>query len=1133
MNTRIKYAAILFVLAIASCTVLHAQATAVGTGIATGAGQWGIIPPPPPQYPLTVLAVTGVGTVTAVPNGVGGVAISCPPACVATYVSGTVVTLTETPGSGQTFSTWGGACAGSATTCVVTMTAAMNVTAAFTGGATGTFFATLPRVFVNSGSTTHDGICSPPAGVYNKTITLSTLTVAGLQAAMNAWGTDPDEWELLKIPHGTLLNSATFNSDNALVSVPIKVGATKCLVIDSDTPIAPGTMVCSHGLPLPGQGTQNPGCTNDISKLWTLRMDDNSVGHAGWAGIFAGIGANHFIVRSGEITVLPGSSQSRPGRAGRRGIQFDGDQTGRPISLAAEAMYVHGWDPGDPGQPSGACGLNPGDPSAWKMSGTVALTNGSPAMTYASGNSFGPTFPGATIVFTGAASYTVSSSFDPGVSDTAANLTTNFAQASGTYAYTLTNPPSQYAHGCGDDMSSGIVFNCDNCWAQWNYIEKIHLWGAESHAMSFGFSSGPNKINQNWIQDGAIGLFSGGGPVDTNGGPVNDVEIIGNYLGSNLGWRFLTGSGGHSPHPNFGCGPLTNTNHHNCPMQWAMKNRFEFKLAVRAVVVGNIFDVNWADGQPGNLTLQNVRVCSGGQTCGIFDPVTGLPLTAVRDILYEYNWYRNSPEGPEISTRAGSPGNGGGVGYPSINFDYWHNVFSNIGDANQFGSPGLDLITWGTGGNTFRCAASRTSNKAHMSCKVGTVSTADSHVGAPSNVTRTGGNLVTVSLGGQRYDPQVTGTVVVSGSSDTSYNTAGTPITGVTKAGVATLCTTFNNTAPQPCIKSNGTFGDAFTYTSAGTNGTLCSSVATCATTGIVVTFPSMAYSITDMAVGDNVYVPLCASGSSANSCHGLVANHDCLTVGGAADDSYVAGETSAVLAVSPTLPASLDVYYPNVGPDDNSGTICSALSNQAGFPKNASFVNNTIVSVGGVGIASQGPQWKYNNNVFKSNIFAVLAGPAGNNNNVDIGCSLKGEGSNALNSCWNPGLLTEGGNVLLGRAIGDWSSFGGGAANSVPANVTCALGTADPTCIGFTKFMSGVAFPSAACAQSGAPLNCPLQSLPWADNLRLTDLALVGSTSFPGTGADITAMLAAMVANIYICPASCGTGGTLGPYHD
>jgi subtilisin family serine protease len=84
-----------------------------------------------PSGTLTV-TTTGAGAVTSSPAG-----ITCGVDCTEVYPLGTSVTLTASPGAGQGFSQWTGACSGPASTCVVTMNG--NVTA----GAT--FVACTPR----------------------------------------------------------------------------------------------------------------------------------------------------------------------------------------------------------------------------------------------------------------------------------------------------------------------------------------------------------------------------------------------------------------------------------------------------------------------------------------------------------------------------------------------------------------------------------------------------------------------------------------------------------------------------------------------------------------------------------------------------------------------------------------------------------------------------------------------------------------------------------------------------------------------------------------------------------------------------------------------------------------------------
>jgi Divergent InlB B-repeat domain/Bacterial Ig-like domain (group 3) len=75
---------------------------------------------------LTV-KVEGSGSVTSSPSG-----IDCGSDCTETYDAVTGVTLTATPQVGSTFVGWDGACAGSTTTCTLTMNASKSVTATFT-----------------------------------------------------------------------------------------------------------------------------------------------------------------------------------------------------------------------------------------------------------------------------------------------------------------------------------------------------------------------------------------------------------------------------------------------------------------------------------------------------------------------------------------------------------------------------------------------------------------------------------------------------------------------------------------------------------------------------------------------------------------------------------------------------------------------------------------------------------------------------------------------------------------------------------------------------------------------------------------------------------------------------------------
>jgi len=72
------------------------------------------------------LTKTGMGTVTSAPAG-----ISCGTDCTESYVAGTSVTLSATPGTGSAFASWSGACAGQGNPCTVSVTADTSATATF------------------------------------------------------------------------------------------------------------------------------------------------------------------------------------------------------------------------------------------------------------------------------------------------------------------------------------------------------------------------------------------------------------------------------------------------------------------------------------------------------------------------------------------------------------------------------------------------------------------------------------------------------------------------------------------------------------------------------------------------------------------------------------------------------------------------------------------------------------------------------------------------------------------------------------------------------------------------------------------------------------------------------------------
>ena len=111
----------------------------------------------PTNYTLNVNRTgTGSGTVNSAPD----TGIICPADCSETYSVGTTTTLTAFPGTGSYFAGWSGDCAfaGTNSMCMVTMSAAKNVTAQFDLNGTTTFNLSV----VKSGDGT---VTSSPPGI--------------------------------------------------------------------------------------------------------------------------------------------------------------------------------------------------------------------------------------------------------------------------------------------------------------------------------------------------------------------------------------------------------------------------------------------------------------------------------------------------------------------------------------------------------------------------------------------------------------------------------------------------------------------------------------------------------------------------------------------------------------------------------------------------------------------------------------------------------------------------------------------------------------------------------------------------------------------------------------------------------
>jgi len=1028
-----------------------------------------------------------------------------------------------------------------------------------------TFYAALPLYWVDN------TICNPPGGVYDTTVILGTtnnigpnvagsaigtpyaLTYLGLLDAMNNWRDNADNgsqtphfadnWWLIEVPAqstGLLLHGTTFDANDALISLPgkVNVGAepTKCLVIDSTTPLTPGKMACGRGLPGLG-GTRNPGCSSpsDKSSMWKVQLD-GPLTLSGRIAIFGGADlvtrgnwVNHIVLRDVEVTLAPGAAQSSSGVNAPRLVDIANNPLGTTPPAAIQAVdhigldryYFHGWDPGDAGQPAGAC-------AGWTNEGyvTVAPDSGNPGTSLVTWNSrynsatnsyFGMTFTVGSTIAIGGANYTVANtSYTTGVLTGSQNIQLSIT-GSVTYSsatlYTQSNPPSQYANGCGDDLENGVIFNCDFCWRQNGYIEKVHWYGNESHSSLQGFSDGPYKDVNNWEEGGSAAYFSGGGPVDQNGGPESDQEIRRNYFGRDLNYRQLSAQAGNSPTPPWGCGTVDGTASHNtCPFEWAIKNSMELKLGHRVLIAGNKIENSWADAQAGFCVLINARVCSGGSACGIYDPVTGLPKTYIDNIRFESNWVSNCPQPIQMSNRSGSPGNGGGVSLPVQDNDFINNLFTNVSDTNQFGSPGHEW-EWTSGQNAFTCAMSYAGSGPYT--LTGTCLPIQSDITGHITSISSASNVVTVA-DSNRMDP-----ILCTGSAATCFAQGQTLVVSNHNGwnGTFTMSGTNGNWS------SDGTGGTSVIYTDAinspGT-ATLCNNGGSPTCTSLLnsgdVTFASLAYKMTDIAIGDDVYASNVGGGDTTCTSNG-----------------YAVGATSATYASSGTLTTGLTVVY-QVAAQPSAPSANCIINNGAGFPKFTTVQNNTILAPSVVDIQAEQQWWQPISDYFFNNVFAD--NDSGLASDTFCATSSSGEGTPSF-PCWDNNTFEFYQNVLTTRNPAKWTVVncpGGSCLNAFPTSVNCSGSSADPSCLGYAGFMGAspvVTYPSGACIYDGSnQFNCPLMALPWANNFVYTDVSYVGSSSYSTQGVNPAQLNNVMTQTEYVCPtgANCGTHG---PYPD
>jgi Divergent InlB B-repeat domain len=248
--------------------------------------------------PLTVQNLAGSGKVTSDPAG-----IDCGSSCTMQVALGSQVTLTATPGPGASVHAWGGACTGTSTTCVVSVTAATDVTASFdpvrltvTAQGSGGWV-------TSSGVNSPDGIdcgvgttCSAsfPIGT-----TLTLFAIRTETGALESWSNCPYASSVLCNITLTTDTSVTATFSIAALQIPVS--------IETDVDVSPGGAGTGDIAISPPGGTH---CTSHCVRRYPvgvrLRLAANPTGGASFGGWTGGCGGASGTECS--VGVVPGLS---------------------------------------------------------------------------------------------------------------------------------------------------------------------------------------------------------------------------------------------------------------------------------------------------------------------------------------------------------------------------------------------------------------------------------------------------------------------------------------------------------------------------------------------------------------------------------------------------------------------------------------------------------------------------------------------------------------------------------------------------------------------------------------------------------------------------------------------------------
>jgi len=222
------------------------------------------------------LAGTGTGGVSSNPVG-----ISCGTTCSASFTAGSSVTLTEAPTNNSTFAGWAGACSGTSSSCTLTLTANLRVTATFNIPQTNpSLTVSLAGTGLGTVSSNPSGIsCSPTCSASFNAGTQITLTeTPGTNSYFAGWagngcsGTSPTCTLTLSANQQV---TATFNIPQSNPSLTVSLAGTGLGTVSSN----PSGINCS------------PTCSGGFKSGTEVTLTEtpgNNSAFVGWSGACSG-----------------------------------------------------------------------------------------------------------------------------------------------------------------------------------------------------------------------------------------------------------------------------------------------------------------------------------------------------------------------------------------------------------------------------------------------------------------------------------------------------------------------------------------------------------------------------------------------------------------------------------------------------------------------------------------------------------------------------------------------------------------------------------------------------------------------------------------------------------------------------